>query len=251
MRLKVTISFDKNGLALPMNYQQILQGFIYRQLDSDLEFRAFLHENGYKYEKRRFKAFTFSRLFGKTKYNKESKQIIFYGPVTWYIGSAIPKFIQLLGQSLLLKDDLHINYTKISIDEIQYEKEPQIKDNKIMIKMLSPITMYSTFENHEGKKLTQYFSPFDPEFSFLIGENSRKKYEAFFQEAFTDHVQITPVSIQKHDKVVTKFKSIYITAWNGIYELEGPIPMLNFLYNSAIGGKNSQGFGMFEILKQN
>lgn len=77
MRLKVTISFDKNGLALPMNYQQILQGFIYRQLDSDLEFCAFLHENGYKYEKGVLKHLLLAGFLEKRNITKKVNKLSF------------------------------------------------------------------------------------------------------------------------------------------------------------------------------
>lgn len=77
MRLKVTMSSDKNGLVLPMNYQQILQGFIYRQLDSDLEFRTFLHENGYSYEKGVLKHLPIADLLEKQNITKKINRLSF------------------------------------------------------------------------------------------------------------------------------------------------------------------------------
>ena len=36
--------------------------------------------------------------------------------------------------------------------------------------------------------------------------------------------------------------------WKGIYELSGKSEYLNFLYDVGIGAKNSQGFGMFDVM---
>lgn len=248
MRIKVTLQAKEKYLKIPANYQYMLQGFIYRQLAGDPDFQAFLHETGYQYEKRKFKAFTYSRLSGKSFYDQKRKQLIFEGPVTLYIGSAVSKFIQLLGQSLLLSDEFIFHQTKMTMEALQYEKEPEINGEKVKIKMLSPVTVYSTFKTAQGKKRTQYYNPYDPAFSSLIAENARKKYEAFHKKTYDGQVVIRPVNVKIKDKVVTKFKNIYINAWNGIYELKAPQEVIRFLYDSGIGGKNSQGFGMFKIL---
>ena len=54
---------------------------------------------------------------------------------------------------------------------------------------------------------------------------------------------------KKKDKYVTKYNDFYITGWQGIYELSGKREYLEFLYYVGIGERNSQGFGMFEIIE--
>ena len=49
-------------------------------------------------------------------------------------------------------------------------------------------------------------------------------------------------------KLVTRYKGILITAWYGTYQLTGERKYLDFLYQTGLGAKNAQGFGMFEIL---
>jgi len=44
----------------------------------------------------------------------------------------------------------------------------QTKGNLYQFKMLSTITVYSTYEDESGKKKTQFFDPKDPAFSILI-----------------------------------------------------------------------------------
>ena len=251
MRLKIIFANPDQHIELPVNYHQILQGLIYRTLDRDQEFQSFIHDYGYFYKNRKFKAFTYSRLFGNTIFEPRRKTLIFKSPITWYISSAMPKFIELLGQAFLLKEQFLLFKKFVTIEQLQYEKDVPIQNQAITIQMLSPITVYSTFKKANGKNLTQYYSPFDLAFPHLIEENARKKYEAFFQRPMNDSLSIQPVKVNARDKVVTKYKDTIINGWTGIYRLEGPVDLLQFLYNSGIGSKNSQGFGMFQVIEGN
>ena len=62
------------------------------------------------------------------------------------------------------------------------------------------------------------------------------------------NIEITNTAISHSDKVVTTLKGIYITGWKGNYILNGSPDYLTFLYNCGIGNKNSQGFGLFELI---
>lgn len=86
MQLKIVFAAEEGKLVLPMHYQQMLQGLIYHSLN-EKEFQTFLHDQGFAFEKRRLKMFTFSRLFGKFQINAAKKQIIFHGPVISYRNS--------------------------------------------------------------------------------------------------------------------------------------------------------------------
>ena len=56
-----------------------------------------------------------------------------------------------------------------------------------------------------------------------------------------------PLKVGRRDKYVTKYKGFYLSAWLGEYQLTGPRKNLDFLYQTGLGCRNSQGFGMFEI----
>ena len=61
-------------------------------------------------------------------------------------------------------------------------------------------------------------------------------------------MELLPVKVQDRDKCVTKYKGFYITGWCGEYVLKGERKYLDFLYQTGIGSKNAQGFGMFDIV---
>ena len=248
MRIKVVLAPVNGTLVLPLHYQSILQGVIYHSLNRDKDFQAFLHDEGYEYEKRQFKLFTFSRLFGRKNIHLHNRTIEFHGPVTWYIGSVLPEFIQYLGQRFLFDDEVMFGSQKMETIDLYYEKESSIEESCIRIKMISPITVYSTYQKEDGKRITHYFRPEDLLFSHLVSQNSVKKYEAYYDGKAEKKVNIRPIRVKESDKVVTRFKQTLITAWSGEYELSASPDMLRFLYSVGLGAKNSQGFGMFQVL---
>ena len=88
-------------------------------------------------------------------------------------------------------------------------------------------------------------SPEDRYFPALLNENFRRKYcAAFGREPDTD-IQIGRVARPR--KYVTQYRrEIYITAWYGEFSLRGAPEALDFLYQTGLGSRNSQGFGMFD-----
>lgn len=244
MRLNIHIRLE-SPLVLPLNYQEVLQGFIYNQIP-DKTYSEFLHDHGYLYGKRKFKLFTFSRLMGQAKVDPRRKVIRFEEELNWQVSSSLPKFIQEFGQSLLTKDSFHLNGQPVIIDELHYETV-SVNEPICTVRMLSPITVHSTFVSETGRKTTQYFSPHDPAFAHLIHENLAKKYVAHHGEPIKGIIRITPVRVSKRDKVVTRFKGFIIEAWNGLYQLEGDPKALTFACAVGLGGRNSSGFGMPEL----
>lgn len=245
MRLSLQLC-PESTLVLPLNYQQTLQGFIYRVMQ-DREFASFLHEKGYPYGKRTFKLFTFSRLSGKAQIDTRTKTIRFPETVRWQVSSILPEFIQEFGRSLLTQPDLEWRGQKLTIDEVRYSKD-EFTESSYKIEMLSPVTVHSTYETSDGRKLTQYFDPDDPAFAHLIHANLLRKYRAYYgKEPESTEFSIKPIRIEKRDKVVTKFKNFLITGWNGSYLLGASPEMIRFAHAVGLGSRNSQGFGMFAI----
>ncbi|MCX8003289.1 MAG: CRISPR-associated endoribonuclease Cas6, partial [Anoxybacillus mongoliensis] len=102
----------------------------------------------------------------------------------------------------------------------------------------------------DGKKKTQFFDPSDEVFPHLVERNFHNKYEAYYGIPPSDRLLIEPVDVRKNDRIVTSFKGFYITAWKGRYKLISSPEHLTFLYRVGIGGRNSQGFGMFRIVNR-
>lgn len=239
VQLKIILS--GNRIQLPIATSYTLQGFIYNALRDDSLFSYELHEKGNTFKQRKYKLFTFSELKGK--YEVIQKQIIYERNVSFEIRSNEPYMIQLLYTYFTKNQNLRLGNNDVKIEEAVLE-EKTIFDESISIKTLSPITVYSTDENGH----TTYFSPQEECFYNAITENAKRKWVSCFGDDDGFGFSIKPTENTKFLKRATSFKKTLITAWHGEFHLEGNIKTLNFLYNTGLGSKNSQGFGMFEVL---
>lgn len=233
---QLSIAFQTDGGALPLNYQYGIQSMLYNALRNGGDDRW--HDGGAAVGKRRFKLFVFSQLRGNRIV--EGKRIRFTDRVYLDVRSVRDDFCDTLAESFarfpevnLCGVSLRVEAMKISIEEIVWDT--------LDIRMLSPLTVYESRENY-----THYFTPLDPEFGERVNANFQNKYRAFCGEDPRSSVGLVPLSVGAKDKTVTRFKGIYVTAWKGEYRLSGHPDDLTFLYYTGLGSKNSGGFGMFE-----
>lgn len=246
--MNIQFSFDK--LILPINYNHIIQAFIL-QLINDAEYRKFIHNQGYLYNKRSYKMFSFSRLNGEFKINPQDKTIEFFENVNLKISSLDENIIRYVADSLLFKSEFELINQKIYVKKIEY-KDEEIHNNHLQIKTLSPITVYSTIQKDSSKK-TIYYSPSEKEFSKLIIENLKSKYLAFYKldkekAPFNENFVIKEKNGSKSKLVITYYKNFIIKGWHGLFEIKGDPRLLKIGYDAGFGAKNSQGFGLVEIL---
>lgn len=253
MRLNITFAPLKEEVTFPLNYNYGLQSFIYHHISEKLA--TFLHDEGYLVGKRRFKLFTFSRLSGKFKIGFPQEEIMFTGPFHFYVSSPIDNFIQQFAEDLIKSGEVKLFKEPVAIASIEVNPAPPMH-SPLIIRMLSPLTVYSTFFSPQGKKKTYYYSPFEKEFSKLIKENLIKKYQALYKAIpSNDDFTITRIKVTKNSEKIIKYtpgKGSYtvIKGWMGLYELEGSPELIYLGYEAGLGSKNPQGFGMFEIFSK-
>ncbi len=253
MRLRITFEpLESEKVTFPLNYNYGLESLIYRHISDKLA--TFLHDEGYSLGKRSFKLFTFSRLFGKFDVDFSKESISFSGAIHFYISSPENDFLAQFAESLMKSSKVDLFKQRLLLSSIEVHSIPLIGE-EMLIRMLSPVTVYSTFFSLEGKKKTYYYSPFEDEFSRLIAENLAKKYQAFYKAApQSTSLSITPVKVTKQSEKMVKYtprKGPYtlVKGWMGIYELKGNPELIRIGYEAGIGSKNCQGFGMFEVMK--
>ena len=242
--MRLTLEFNSdNDICLPIHHNHCVQSFLYRNISPELG--KFLHDHGFTSGKRRFKMFTFSRIYGKYKLIRD--KINFHPPTSLLISSPLDRFINELGNTLLKNTNLELLGNKIHIESIRVHPEPEIKD-EIKIKMLSPLTVYSTLTTGDGKKKTYYYSPYESEFEELIDRNLRKKYEALYRKKpRARKLKIKPLG--KPKEKILKYRDTIIKGWLGTFLLNGNKKLLKLAYDAGLGSKNSQGFGMFEVVE--
>ena len=240
MQLYVHIELDE-PLVLPINYNHIIQAVIYRTLSVMPDYTDFLHNRGYSSGHRQYKMFQFSQLKGK--YRIKEKSIIFYSFIELEIRSPEPLLIQLL--------DGGFRYCGITFGQKSYKNirtkinDFTVEKDELIVKTVTPIVVYST---DSTTKYTVYYSPEDIEFYEEIQNNAYRKYQAYYGVEPDSYVEIKEASDMTTKKLVTKYQGSYIEAWYGNFILFGKRKYLDFLYQTGLGSKNSQGFGMFNII---
>jgi len=245
--MRVIIRLQKEGaIELPLHYNHLLQSLIYHNLEKGL--REFLHQEGFKYEKRSYKCFTFSRLLGKAII--KGKRILLFSPVELILSSPKAEILEGFARGIVNRDELVIGENRLYLESIDVQRTPPLQD-KVRIKMLSPLTIYSTLKNGEGKKKTYYYNPWEGDFSPLLRDNLLRKYEALYGVSGEGkEFRISPLGVRREDEKIIIYKGTVIKGWMGKYELEGDGELLRLAYEAGLGAKNSQGFGCFVLLEE-
>lgn len=228
MVVRLEFSF-KDQLEIPINYNYHLQSAIYKNLDKD--FSDFLHNIGFEYNKRKFKLFTFSRIF--SKFSIYDKKIVFKSPIHFYFASIIDEIVISLISNIINKGFIRIFKRKIRFKGYKILK---FDLNKEFFKTLSPITIYKTID----KKFV-YFSPNDELFSNLIFENLKKKYKLIYGSDYNGEFHFKFLNYKKE---VLEYKGNYIIAYSGNLKIICSDEMKNVILNCGLGSKNSLGLGM-------
>lgn len=250
MRIEVTLNCN-SPITLPIHYNRIVQGFLYNSISDELAKK--LHNEGFAYEKRQFKLFTFSRIIGRYKLQKHDHTIEFSPPFKLFISSPIDRFVQELGNEFLRPESLHLSKNTVSVEQVNIQPMPDFSE-EMKIQMLSPVTIYSTLQKADGSSKTYYYSPFESEFSELLEANLKKKASVILDgdEVSGYSFSIEPARVRNSDQKILTYKGFVIKCWMGKYKITGSPQLHKIAYDAGLGGKNSQGFGCFavsEVLK--
>lgn len=241
MQALITVELDQ-PLTLPINYSHIVQGIIYKAINAMPLYSDFLHDVGFVSNDRNYKMFVFSGLEGK--HSVKDKRITFYDYVSFEVRSPDPLLIHVISR--------YLRYYGVTFGDYTYENvevelnDYTIESNSILIKVKSPITVYTT---DLETKYTNYYSPYDADFYLKIEENFINKYQAYYDITPSSNIRMFPHGDTKPNKLVTNYKGTFINAWYGEYEIRGEKKYLDFLYQTGLGSKNAQGFGMFDVVE--
>jgi CRISPR-associated endoribonuclease Cas6 len=235
---------------LYFHYQYPLQlrGLIYSLLPS--EYSEFLHDRGFRYEKRQFKLFTFSRIFGRRLKGtaKEGLPLVFDRQIFFYLASPIKEILEYVATATIRNQEIRIGINHCTVQAIEVEKEP-IFDSVVKIKMMSPMTIRSTLLKADGSKKSYYYSPYEKEFSELMLNNLRKKYQLVYGREIEGELEILPKG-RNRERPIRLDQGFMVRAWDGIYELKGTPELIQLSYSTGLGEKNSGGFGMWRVVEE-
>lgn len=235
--IRVYFSFH-DELNLPIAYHALLQGLLYSVWK---ETQPYLHEQGFSGGGRGLRLFTFSPLFGR--YALRGDRIVFSSPVWFELRSPVSVLLEDICEVLPVRPDIRLGNNTLTLEGIE-GRDRLLFPARAKVRMLSPVTLYQTLPNQK----TRYFSPDDAEWGPRLEKNLREKLTTLGLDA-SPSLLVTPDwrSIRKR---VTRFKGTYITGYTGDFLIQTEPEALAVLYYCGLGSRNSQGCGMFKLLRQ-
>lgn len=227
------------GSCLPIAYQQMTQGALY-----DVWRDSFprLHDEGFDGDGQVFRLFTFGPLEGH--YRVQGREIVFDGLVRLEVRSPLEELLFVLGKSLTETGVLRLGRCVLPLRDLHSEDHYWFS-SPLTVRMVSPLTLHKNLP--DGK--TEFTAPDDPAFAARLIANTRHKLAACGSTA-DPHIALCAAPNRAPRKRVTQFKGIYLTGWEGDFVLRGDAETLFLLYQTGLGDRNSQGFGMFRLLTQ-
>ena len=133
-----------------------------------------------------------------------------------------------------------LNGQTVTVSGCQLKNAPLFQDSAL-VTTVSPITVHTT----DQARHTIYHSPSEAAFYEHIIRNAQRKWSSFYGNV-PFALSVEAVEDMPCRRLVTTFKRTYITAWYGNFVLHGAPQVMDFLYHTGLGARNSQGFGMFE-----
>lgn len=257
MRIRVEVQSALDKFILPQGYNPYVQGLVNACIPEDIKWSGIATGT----EEAHFKLFTFSQLYAKSVERIDIAprdgveadghvhyQLVMSSPVWFYLSSPSPEFIEALVPRLEQAHDLHLERNLVQSVRVVAAYPVTIPTHGLVtwkIRTISPITVYQS--ESKDSNSAHYFAPDDPLFAKLVLDNAVRKYYAWTQEkAPSDGFSISCLDHTPHLAVIS-FKDTPVHGYTGRFQLTGDAKLLSFLYESGLGGKNSHGFGMFDI----
>lgn len=237
MQIKLMFKPTK-PLSIPYNYNYQLQSALYAMLGEVGE-SDFWHNNGFG-NVAKFKGFCFGALEGKYSNDREAGKICFDNSIYLEIRSPAFGFIDAIQRSLELHPYITLFDTQLEVVSASLENR-HLQSGLVQLNAVTPVVIHSTTDDG----YTYYYSPEEDEFCERICANIINKYEAVTGKKAPD-MYIRPTGDFK--KTVTKYKGFYINGYTGKFEINTTLKIAEFVYNSGLGEKNSQGFGFVKTI---
>ncbi len=231
--IKLTLEVG-GGIFLPLAHFEILQGIVYNLMGADAALVDEIH-NKMPGKTKQFKFFCFTDLHGR--YRFADGGLLLSGTAFWEIRSADERIIDAIEKGLE-SGEILVGGQKCKVISYQLQTR-KIDAEKVVFEMDTPAVHYITDKNG----FTRYFSPEDEEFFTGLRDNVIRKYTSFYGKTPAGEVSVVPIKIGVRDKCVTRYKKTFITGYYGQYKITAPPEVLEFIYHTGLGGKNSMGFG--------
>ncbi len=168
---------------------------------------------------------------------------MFSSPVRLEVRSPVDDLIDALPEELRKRGELLLGDRRLALDGLRLEEKLRLPGEACVF-LRSPVTAHQTLPG--GK--TRFFSPEEPEWQDRLGDNLRAKLSALGMEP-APAFSITALDTVPKKQVI-RFKETYITGYLGSFRIKTGPEAMAVLYHWGLGNRNSQGFGLFDIVDE-
>ena len=269
MRVKIT-AVTQQPATIPFNYNYALHSAIYALIEkSSNEYSQYLHDKGFinKAINRRFKLFTFSKLFfPSAKISKNGFSNV--KEISFIFSTPIEQSFEHLILGLFADQTFFLNLAgkKINFFVVQIETLPEPKfNNTINFICLSPIAVSTQREKLDGTLEQHYLDYMNPKEREYFIENIKKnlinKYQTFYNTTYTNNnhefkFSFDPAYIAKRQGKISKlihFKKMKntttkIKAFEAPFKITADPALIKIGFETGLGNNNTAGLGCVKFI---
>jgi len=227
--------------TLPWDYRTSLTRGVYGVLRVvDPDYSSWLHEQGFRWQKRTYRLFVYSDLM-PTKWELSPMGLTNVRWLTWEIGSPDCKFGEKFLEGLKWSSfRLELFGVSLEIVDIVRIEVPELGGGMVF-RTISPVAVSMGMS---GRRHPTYLHPNQPEFVENLQRNLITKWQAFHQRKWNGSE--FGIRVWKPRQKLIRVFDVNVKAWYLQLQMWGSEELIRFAYNAGLGIKNSQGFGMIE-----
>jgi CRISPR-associated endoribonuclease Cas6 len=261
MRIRISLAPEKYPASIPVNHHP-LASLIYETMAiTSPQLARFLHDEGLRpgsvdKTDKRFKFFVFAFPELPKYYFSGDYKCFDQGLVHWQISSPSSEIIQSIVDGLETKNTIRIGKTLFSVVGIEIIPPP-IFNEEMRFVALSPLTVSTSWQDVDGKRVKYYLRANEDEFGELVVSNLLVKYSTLngkeakdpdlYFEFDRDYINAAGgFDSRKITKLIrygtTEIKSVFAP-----FIVRGNPELISLGWESGFGSSNSQGFGMAGI----
>lgn len=234
--MRLQIEFDMSEAEITIDYRYACLSFIKKLLSTNFE-----QDFKELYEISKIKSLTFNMYFPNARIERD-KIYLKEKKCKLIISSADNILIAKLYNSALFMRNKSFNFPDNLVLYIRNAKilsDIKIESNTILIKFLSPLLVRV---HNKNSNIDDYLTAEDENFNKFLNYNLNILQKELGLK--NSKIELIPLNAKT---TAVKLKGKYYRANYGQFILKGESCDLKLLYDSGLGSRRSQGFGMFEL----
>lgn len=243
--MRIRVEFETKGEMLPVDYRSKFLSYLKKAFEEyNLDIYQALYESGAN-----FKALCFAIYFcPEAKILKSGITLTSKRMIATFTTQNVMMGVHLVNAFLSRRNSwaaLGDTGNELKIISVARVQERDIKTNKAVFKILSPIVV----RDHDQQEERDWYLTFEDDiFVDIWKRNLKSELRNIGRQDWNnavDELQIIPRQLRK---IVVLNYSIYIPCTIGTFALEGEPYLLDYIYKAGMGSRRSLGFGCLDLL---